>query len=194
MRNRTSQCDLHAPGERVERPRGPPTCSHTLSRSHSLSLPLFVGGVSDADLLEILAVVQCSGIVEREGGWDAVSSWQDRLSGGEKQRVRPPTHASHRERDIQAQARTHASTQRTYTHVPKQIHANLCTYLGGVGRVAQLAMARLFYHRPRFAILDECACMTSRVCVCVCVCVSVGGCTGLTWSHGHRHERRIHGR
>ncbi|KAJ1966159.1 ATP-binding cassette long-chain fatty acid transporter pxa2 [Dipsacomyces acuminosporus] len=62
-------------------------------------------GVTDADLLETLNVVQLGHIVEREGGWDSVKLWRDALSGGDKQRI---------------------------------------------------AMARLFYHRPRYAIMDEC--------------------------------------
>ncbi|GAA5907008.1 hypothetical protein JCM6882_000030 [Rhodosporidiobolus microsporus] len=62
-------------------------------------------GVTDADLLSILQLIELDSIVEREGGWDAQREWRDALSGGDKQR---------------------------------------------------LAMARLFYHRPKFAILDEC--------------------------------------
>ncbi|GAA5852902.1 hypothetical protein JCM8547_004727 [Rhodosporidiobolus lusitaniae] len=62
-------------------------------------------GITDADLLRILSIIDIDPIVEREGGWDAQREWRDALSGGDKQR---------------------------------------------------LAMARLFYHCPKYAILDEC--------------------------------------
>ncbi|KAG6868562.1 hypothetical protein C0993_001258, partial [Termitomyces sp. T159_Od127] len=61
-------------------------------------------GVTDDDLLQILAVVGMDGIVEREGGWNVMREWRDALSGGDKQKI---------------------------------------------------AWARLFYHHPRYAILDE---------------------------------------
>ncbi|KAG5636859.1 hypothetical protein H0H81_006611 [Sphagnurus paluster] len=61
-------------------------------------------GVTDRDLLAILAIVDMDHVVEREGGWDAVREWRDALSGGDKQKI---------------------------------------------------AWARLFYHNPRYAILDE---------------------------------------
>jgi len=61
-------------------------------------------GVTDADLLKILAVVQMDHIVEREGGWDTTREWATTLSGGDKQRI---------------------------------------------------AWSRLYYHAPKYAILDE---------------------------------------
>ncbi|KAF5377615.1 hypothetical protein D9615_005102 [Tricholomella constricta] len=61
-------------------------------------------GVTDFDLLDILAIVEMDNVVEREGGWDATREWRDALSGGDKQKI---------------------------------------------------AWARLFYHNPRYAILDE---------------------------------------
>ena len=45
------------------------------------------GGVRDADLLEILAMVQMEGVVEREGGWDAAREWREALSGGDQQKI-----------------------------------------------------------------------------------------------------------
>lgn len=45
------------------------------------------GGVTDADLFELLAILEFSNIVEREGGWDVQREWRDALAGGEKQLI-----------------------------------------------------------------------------------------------------------
>ncbi|KIP06954.1 hypothetical protein PHLGIDRAFT_127965 [Phlebiopsis gigantea 11061_1 CR5-6] len=61
-------------------------------------------GVTDADLIAVLSLVQMEHIVEREGGWDASREWRETLSGGDQQKI---------------------------------------------------AWARLFYHKPKYAVLDE---------------------------------------
>lgn len=55
-----------------------------------MCLPILIinaGGITDDDLLEILAVVQMEHIVEREGGWDAAREWREALSGGDQQKI-----------------------------------------------------------------------------------------------------------
>lgn len=64
----------------------------------------------DAKLLELLEVVRLRYLLDREGGWDATTEWEERLSLGEQQRI---------------------------------------------------GMARLFFHKPTFGILDECTNATS---------------------------------
>ncbi|KAH8100490.1 adrenoleukodystrophy protein [Cristinia sonorae] len=61
-------------------------------------------GVSDAELLDVLAMVHMEHIVAREGGWDVAREWREALSGGDQQKI---------------------------------------------------AWARLFYHKPKYAVLDE---------------------------------------
>mgnify|MGYP002718885959 CR=1 FL=1 len=71
-------------------PQRPYLCTGTLRdqiiypHSHAEMLQK---GVTDADLFNILQVVEMGHIVEREGGWDAVREWRDALSGGDKQRI-----------------------------------------------------------------------------------------------------------
>ncbi|RMD42307.1 hypothetical protein DV735_g2837, partial [Chaetothyriales sp. CBS 134920] len=60
---------------------------------------------SEAELLDILKILEIDSVVDRPNGWDSIEEWRDVFSGGLQQRI---------------------------------------------------AMARLFYHKPKYAILDEC--------------------------------------
>ena len=60
---------------------------------------------TDAELVEILKILEIDAVIQRPNGWDSVEEWRDVFSGGLQQRI---------------------------------------------------AMARLFYHKPKYAILDEC--------------------------------------
>ena len=63
----------------------------TVSMSCKLELTIpdssSIDGVTDADLLSVLATVQMDHIVEREGGWDAAREWRETLSGGDQQKI-----------------------------------------------------------------------------------------------------------
>ncbi|OLL26837.1 ATP-binding cassette sub-family D member 2 [Neolecta irregularis DAH-3] len=49
-------------------------------------LEMTARGITDDDLMHILELLQISGIVDREGGWDTEREWGSALSGGDKQR------------------------------------------------------------------------------------------------------------
>ena len=85
-------------------------------------------GFTDAELEDILDKVQLSYLLEREGGWSAVQDWMDVLSGGEKQRI--------------------AVNRPTISFLFILRECIMCLICH--------QMARLFYHKPQFAILDEC--------------------------------------
>lgn len=81
----------------------------------------FTGGITDQNLLQILAVVHLAGLVEAQGGWDAQKEWRDALSG---------------------------KLDRLFNGLAED------GFVGGDKQ--RIAMARLFYHSPKYAILDEC--------------------------------------
>lgn len=57
------------------------------------SYPQFLeSGKTEKDLMKILEMVYLAYLPEREGGWTTRKEWRDILSGGEKQRVSPPSH------------------------------------------------------------------------------------------------------
>ena len=85
-------------------------------------------GFTDAELEDILDKVQLSYLLEREGGWSAVQDWMDVLSGGEKQRIA-----------------VNSPTMPFIIYFERVFDVFFCHQ-----------MARLFYHKPQFAILDEC--------------------------------------
>lgn len=113
------------------------------------SYPDFVkSGKSDEDLLDILRKVHLAYLPGREGGeaksssllsdtahasesagYDVRKEWKDILSGGEKQRVRVATCCTLDSR--------HSEADREPSDV-------------------QMGMARLFYHLPKYGVLDEC--------------------------------------
>lgn len=48
---------------------------------------MLTGGVTDSDLLRILAILEIDNIVVREGGWDVTREWREAISGGDQQRI-----------------------------------------------------------------------------------------------------------
>ncbi len=103
------------------------------------------GGGTDADLLEYLRQVQLDYLVQREGGWDAV---QGTALHHTHTATFTATHTNHATLLDHVWPRIH-----TFTH--SHIRTDWADVLSG-GEKQRVAMARLFYHKPQFAILDEC--------------------------------------
>jgi ATP-binding cassette subfamily D (ALD) long-chain fatty acid import protein len=83
---------------------------------------------TDDHLMDILGHVHLAYIPKREGGWETKKEWKDVFSGGEKQRVSA--------KSLVYFAYAFRNTQSIY--------------------IIQVGIARLFYHIPKFAVLDEC--------------------------------------
>ena len=111
-------------------------------------------GRTDEDLMRYLTASHLTYIPAREGGWDTVKEWKDVFSGGEKQRVRaqPSPAPKHAEGAVDLGGRGGGSGA------------------GDVDDFVQIGMARVFYHRPRFAVLDECAWATLSEAACTGSC------------------------
>lgn len=96
-------------------------------------------GIHDNDLLTYLDLVKLTYIQERDGRWDAVADWMDVLSGGEKQRIA---------------VSIAFCTLKKFDCFPGR--QQVCIFFDVVSLLFRYQMARLFYHKPQFAILDEC--------------------------------------
>jgi ABC-type Mn2+/Zn2+ transport system ATPase subunit len=89
--------------------------------------------------------VNLTKVVVREGGWDSVSDWKDVLSGTAAHT------APHSQRAYTCRAERERERERMEARADGAL-SRACTG----GEKQRVAMARLFYHRPKYAILDEC--------------------------------------
>nr|CAD7412106.1 unnamed protein product [Timema cristinae] len=112
-------------------------------------------GRTDAELTQHLDRVKLSYLLSaRENGWDAVEDWIDVLSGGEKQRIavsRTPNHLYTNE-----QLKVEGLRLRLDGAAPQFLCNIQLEPPSDLSRPCVFQMARLFYHKPQFAILDEC--------------------------------------
>ena len=120
--------------------------------------------IPEADLRELLREVELEYLLDREGGSSAVVNWGESLSlgacrpAGSWQDLRPAPIAC--------------------------VKAPAVLLLLFAGEQQRLGMARLFYHRPKFAILDECTSgVTNEMEQRFSERVQELGCTCITISH-----------
>ncbi len=104
----------------------------------------------DQRLKSILEDVKLVYLLEREGGWDASANWEDMLSLGEQQRLGMVVFEYPSTGGLQYFACKHISV--IYEVITRVSLANRSELMG----VFLPGQARLFFHHPKFGILDEC--------------------------------------
>ena len=104
-------------------------------------------GVSEEQLEDILDIVHLKHIVRREGGWGSIGDWKDILSGAERSTLNGSSTVLVHERRAIALPFNVLECHQFFINANEII-------IGGEKQ--RMGMARLFYHRPQFALLDEC--------------------------------------
>lgn len=108
--------------------------------------------ILDRQLQSILEDVRLVYLLERQGGWDASANWEDMLSLGEQQRLGMVCFIGYNMLEIKQALEEVRSTMCSF-ECSVMFTYRCCKFL--TLRIVD-EQARLFFHHPKFGILDEC--------------------------------------